>query len=551
MTLGEMALSNLAVALALAVVALLVGLCCRRPALTHLLWVLVLVKMVTPPLVRVSVPWPSAAVESPQAPPAPVADDPGEEDVPVEFVVGDGVPAELPPAPAEEAPKEEARPFAWGFWLWAAWVAGMIGWYALAWRRAAEFSRLLALARPADEALVKRVARLAALLGVRAPRVVMVPGRLPPLVWGAYDPVLVLPEGIEASVPEAGLDTLLMHELAHIRRGDPWVRWLEAAALGPWWWCPLAWLASRELRDAEERCCDAWVVRVLPEAKKAYAAALIDVLDFLAGAPSPPLMASGLGPVADLKRRLTMILRGATPAVMGRPMSLAVLALAALVLPLVPALAEAQAPPPPVSRAADVDKDVLIFKADDREPVRFIARLDGADDLKKLEAELARKAEELAELKRRLDAARSRPAVARLPEAKGGVTITIHIDGGKPEEIAALLKRIREAAGDKRVFFDAKLPGGRPAEGKVIILLDRDGQLRYGVPGVAAPPPPPRVPAPPPAVRVPVTAPPIAVPTPRKNAEERIDALMRELEALRRELKAAPGTRAPGLAPSR
>ena len=49
-------LGNALAATFLAVVALGVGRICRRPALTHSLWLIVLLKLVTPPLMPVSFP---------------------------------------------------------------------------------------------------------------------------------------------------------------------------------------------------------------------------------------------------------------------------------------------------------------------------------------------------------------------------------------------------------------------------------------------------------------------------------------------------------------
>src|SRR5205809_3545127 len=67
-------------ATALALCAAVVGRFCKRPALTHALWLLVLLKLVTPPLLPVSClpsgwswdePQPAAAVEPAPAAPAP------------------------------------------------------------------------------------------------------------------------------------------------------------------------------------------------------------------------------------------------------------------------------------------------------------------------------------------------------------------------------------------------------------------------------------------------------------------------------------------------
>ena len=69
-TLLHVGLSNALTAAALALVAAAVGSVCRRPALVHGLWLLVLLKLVTPPLVPVRIPWPdtreAAALSPPQ-----------------------------------------------------------------------------------------------------------------------------------------------------------------------------------------------------------------------------------------------------------------------------------------------------------------------------------------------------------------------------------------------------------------------------------------------------------------------------------------------------
>ena len=56
----EMGMANTVVATALALVAAAIGLCCRRPAVRHILWLLVLLKLVTPPVLAIPVRLPSA-----------------------------------------------------------------------------------------------------------------------------------------------------------------------------------------------------------------------------------------------------------------------------------------------------------------------------------------------------------------------------------------------------------------------------------------------------------------------------------------------------------
>jgi hypothetical protein len=144
---------------------------------------------------------------------------------------------------------------------------------------------------------------------------------------------------------------LLVHELAHLRRGDHWVRRLELVALGLYWWHPAAWWARRELEDAEERCCDGWVARLLPGAGPAYAAALVQTVAFLSAARAAlPLGASGSGQARHIRRRVIMILEGNTARPLGRAALLAVLIVGLALL----ALAPGRADPPAAVPAATV-----------------------------------------------------------------------------------------------------------------------------------------------------------------------------------------------------
>jgi hypothetical protein len=98
----------------------------------------------------------------------------------------------------------------------------------------------------------------------------------------------------------------------------------------------------------------------LPAARRAYASALVEALDFLAGARPGllPPAACGLGQFQTLKRRLTMILTGTTPRALSRLGFLAVLGLGFL-LPVVPTWGQSDDDEKQIDKKDVIKKDII------------------------------------------------------------------------------------------------------------------------------------------------------------------------------------------------
>jgi beta-lactamase regulating signal transducer with metallopeptidase domain len=371
-------LTNAALAALVASMALLVSRLVRRPALAHAFWLLALVKLVTPPILSLPLlpTWssPTAVSSAPAAASrdAMPADVPETRDAPL--VLRTSVPAATqgPIRPAPRVAAAESLPFALEppapvnpagdraagvrAALGAVLAFGAISVLVLAAVRFARFRAVLEWAEPASEPLRARADALAADLGLRrAPPVLIVPARIPPMLWPEPGgPRLLLPQALLAELTEAETDALLAHELAHVRRRDHWVRLVELAATSLFWWYPVTWCTRAALRRSEERCCDEWVLRVLPDSAEAYAQGLLKSLTFVSSSPLPlPALASGASPLYELELRLKEILMSRPAPRLASPVRMALLAVAALGLAVYPTHArEDVAPAPPRPPAA-------------------------------------------------------------------------------------------------------------------------------------------------------------------------------------------------------
>jgi beta-lactamase regulating signal transducer with metallopeptidase domain len=240
------------------------------------------------------------------------------------------------------------------------WLTGSFAWLTIVGIRVLRFQRLLRYAKPSSGEIRERARTLAEYLGMqRCPEILLLPAPLSPLVWALGRRArLLIPEALWARLTEEQRQTLLVHELAHLRRGDHWVRRLELFVTALYWWHPVVWWAQQQLRQAEEQCCDAWVVWALPAAGQTYATMLVETLAFLSKTqPALPLGASGIEQVQQLKRRLAMIMNGTAPRAMSRAAFCAVLGIGALLLPLLPTPAQ---PSPDQQTVAAEDNTLLI-----------------------------------------------------------------------------------------------------------------------------------------------------------------------------------------------
>ncbi len=318
---AEVVFSNAIVCLLLAICVFAFGRFCKRPAFVHFLWVLVVLKLFTPPLLLLPTPDHSsiestvgrtvggsyfqnatglAPLLSPTASPTAVEETLTSKNAPSLLAVQ---------ASSIDRPAFSLATITW--LLMVIWLIGSLAMLVLRGRQIWQFRAALKRLPSASDATTKMVANLASRLDIqRPPEVLLTRATLPPLVWAIGGrPKIVLPKTLFKTLSPSSQQTIIGHELVHIQRRDHWVRLLELAATTFFWWHPVTWYASRTLRNLEEQCCDSRVIELLKGHERSYANALVSTVEYLSTCRSStlPFPLTAIESMGSLTRRIKML----------------------------------------------------------------------------------------------------------------------------------------------------------------------------------------------------------------------------------------------------
>jgi beta-lactamase regulating signal transducer with metallopeptidase domain len=303
----------------------------RRPHLSHLLWLVVLIKCVTPPLwaspggvfcwlqpeERVETPviengeWTSVAWEEllevdaastlyAESRSAPFAGAYLDEATDFDLVASEGV-VELASNERSDSWIGETAVIAWLVISGLVLLGVTVRWL-----------RFWKLVRTADQRnspeLEAMLQTLSKQLGVRRRvRLIVTESLVGPAVVGFFRVTVLIPAVVVDKLKGKSIEPILAHELLHIRRGDLWVGLLQTVAQALWWFHPLVWWVGRKTSRDAERCCDEEVLGELKCDPASYARALLDVLDLKSQLKPVPVF-PGVRPIDVTSQRLERIM---------------------------------------------------------------------------------------------------------------------------------------------------------------------------------------------------------------------------------------------------
>ena len=211
-------------------------------------------------------------------------------------------------------------------WLTPLWMLGVFVFYV---RYAIGFLTISRLRRSgvccAPAAWEQRLTNLSQQLRVSRPvRILESSLAEAPIVIGHFRPLILMPIGLLTGLPASQVETILLHELAHIRRHDFLANALQNFIDGLLFYNPAVWWISHVIRAEREKCCDDMVVAVSGDAHE-YARALAALEEIRWSGREPAVAAKG----GSLMKRIRRLLYPAVPNVGWAPIVLLLMTAAA------------------------------------------------------------------------------------------------------------------------------------------------------------------------------------------------------------------------------
>ncbi len=98
-----------------------------------------------------------------------------------------------------------------------------------------------------------------------------------PAVCGLFRPVILLPQNLSSRLNAGQLQSVLLHELAHIKRGDLWMNLVQTILQILYFYNPLLWIANTIIRRIREQAVDEMVLVAMGDKAQQYPQTLLDV----------------------------------------------------------------------------------------------------------------------------------------------------------------------------------------------------------------------------------------------------------------------------------
>ena len=232
------------------------------------------------------------------------------------------IPPPVPVTPAVEPviaetvspPEVPVTPLSWQGVVFLVWLVVVIAMGLLLLQRALFVRGLVAQAKKAGRLMNDALSYCCASMGIKSKVGLKISvNATTPSVCGLIRPVILVPWNLVSTLGASRLRTVLMHELAHIRRADLWVNLTQTILQIIYFYNPLLWVANCVIRRIREQAVDEAVLVAMGGKARQYPQMLVDVAKMAFKRPALSLRLIG---VVESKNALA----GRIKHILGRPL---------------------------------------------------------------------------------------------------------------------------------------------------------------------------------------------------------------------------------------
>jgi len=245
--------------------------------------------------------------------------------------------------PVIEIPQEQ---ISWQGFVFLVWCAVVLAMMLLLIQRVFFVASLIRQAKPANGIMNETLAFCRKKMKVTQHIKLRVsPNATSPAVCGLFRPVILVPNEIGPNLGSGALRQVLMHELAHIKRGDLWINLVQTLLQIVYFYNPLLWLTNACIRRVREQAVDETVQAALGEKAAEYPETLLNVARLAFEKPALSLRFIGVvESKSQLNQRIKKMLTHPIPksAKLGLTGLMVIIITAAILLPM----AKAESDPP-------------------------------------------------------------------------------------------------------------------------------------------------------------------------------------------------------------
>ena len=196
------------------------------------------------------------------------------------------------------------KDISWQAWLFLGWTVGVLVLVTILVQRFWFVRSLVAQSEPISaERINDTLTECQKMIGLRRPiELRLTKNMMSPAACGLMNPVVLMPEELLAKLSKDKLRAVLLHELAHIKRGDLWVNLFQTLLQIMYFFNPLLWLANAIIRSIREKAVDEMVLTKMEGDASAYSSTLVDIAEIAFSRPHFSLRLVG---VVESKKALT------------------------------------------------------------------------------------------------------------------------------------------------------------------------------------------------------------------------------------------------------